>query len=43
MEEDEFNGKSIYGKKLTVLNKALKEWGEVLMLDWDCCLSLHFR
>ena len=39
MEEDEFNGKSIYGKKLTVLNKALKEWGEVLMLDWDCCLS----
>jgi len=40
MEEDEFNGKSIYGKKLTVLNKALKEWGEVLMLDWDCCLSL---
>jgi hypothetical protein len=40
MEEDEFNGKSIYGKKLTVLNKALKEWGEVLMLDWDCYLSL---
>ena len=39
MEEDEFNGKSIYGKKLTVLNKALKEWGEVLMLDWDCYLS----
>ena len=29
----------IYGKKLIALDKALKHWGEVLLLDWDCFLS----
>ena len=28
----------IYGKKLIVLDKALKHWGEVLLLDWDCLI-----
>ena len=31
-----FSGNNVYGKKLQVLDIALKHWGEVLMLDWDC-------
>jgi len=36
MEDDEFDNDTVYGKKLQVLDKALKHWREVLMLDWDC-------
>ena len=33
--EDEYNH---FGKKLYALNEALKEFNEVLLLDWDCYL-----
>ena len=39
MEDNYFLGNKVYGKKLQVLDLALKEFGEVLMLDWDCFLG----
>lgn len=36
MSSQEFKGGNIFGRKLIVLDLALKHWGEVLMLDWDC-------
>ena len=36
MGDDDFSGSNVYGKKLQALDIALKHWGEVLMLDWDC-------
>ena len=36
-EEGIFNNWwEVYGKKLLVLDKALEQWDEVLLLDWDC-------
>ena len=47
MSDQEFKGSNIFGRKLQVLDIALKHWGEVLMLDWDCFilkpLDLIFR
>mgnify|MGYP003630608914 FL=1 len=46
MKDDDYDLDNIYGKKLLVLDKALQDWGEVLMLDWDCYilkpLDKHF-
>lgn len=46
MGDNDFSGSNVYGKKLQVLDIALKHWGEVLMLDWDCYilkpLDKHF-
>lgn len=40
VKEDLFNDRwNWFGKKLQVLDLALQEFGEVLMLDWDCYLS----
>ena len=36
MGDNDFSGSNVYGKKLQALDIALKHWGEVLMLDWDC-------
>ena len=36
MKDDDYGLDNIYGKKLLVLDRALQDWGEVLMLDWDC-------
>lgn len=38
MEDNDFSGSNVYGKKLQALDIALKHWGEVLLLDWDCWL-----
>ena len=44
VEEDGlFNHESnVYGKKLQALDMGLKDFGEVLMLDWDCHLGKPF-
>ena len=39
MGDNNFSGSNVYGKKLQALDIALKHWGEVLMLDWDCFIS----
>jgi len=39
MGDNNFSGNNVYGKKLQALDIALKHWGEVLMLDWDCFIS----
>lgn len=40
VKEDLFNGElNWFGKKLQVLDLALQEFGEVLLLDWDCYLA----
>ena len=39
MQDNKFTGSNVYGKKLQVIDAALKEFGEVLMLDWDCFLG----
>ena len=38
MGDNDFSGSNVYGKKLQALDIALKHWGEVLLLDWDCWL-----
>ena len=40
MGDDNFSGSNVYGKKLQALDIALKHWGEVLMLDWDCFIFM---
>ena len=39
MGDNNFSDDNVYGKKLQALDIALKHWGEVLMLDWDCFIS----
>ena len=40
VKDDLFNGElNWFGKKLQALDLALQEFGEVLLLDWDCYLS----
>jgi len=38
MGDNNYSGNNVYGRKLQVLDIALKHWGEVLMLDWDCLI-----
>jgi hypothetical protein len=36
VENSVFNEEYAYGRKLEALDRGLKEFGEVLLLDWDC-------